>query len=354
MRIDELRNGLADERNRIAAADPTEGRHETDRRVRRHRLQRTGLAVVVVALLIGAGIVLASRGTDEQRVISGPGELPYYLPDPLPGGTITLDEYPLPTGAPRQSTQTVVFTSDTSAFPSADSPVLLVLVITPDQPLAPTATQLNVGPISSSAYWTDDRDAYSVIARGVGESAFRAAVASVSVQPNGQVSAVPPDGFREVLREEFPGGSSTPGGISSVIGKTGYALSFDEHPSSASSLIQGPILTVSSWPRSHAWALMSQALEPTEVRGRPGYLERMTGVSQPSGVVLIWWEREDVMVTVTGISEDDARRFADSLREIDAEEWEQFAAQHRALEADGSGPATVVQGGPTATPTTVP
>jgi hypothetical protein len=363
VQLDELRRGLTDERDRMVTADSLEGRRRTDRRVRRHRVQRAGLVVVVLVLLVGAGVVLATRGTDEQRVISGPGDVPRYLPDPMPEGTATLDEYPLAAGAPKKSTQTVVFTSDPSALPGPDSPFLLLVVIARDQPIAETATQINVGPTSATAYWTDGRHGYSVVARGVGEPAFRAAVSSVSLEPSGRVDMAAPDGFREVLREEYPGDPSTPGGISSVIGKVGYVVSFDQQLPTTSSVVRGPMFTVSLWPRSHAWALMSQPLEPTEVRGQPGYLVRIKGVAQVPGdgqetdigVLLIWWERDDVMMSVTGSSEADARRFAASLREVDPDDWEQFAAQARPLDDGGGSIATVVTGGSAAmTATTVP
>jgi alcohol dehydrogenase YqhD (iron-dependent ADH family) len=73
------------------------------------------------------------------------------------------------------------------------------------------------------------------------------------------------------------------------------------------------------------------------------------------GVLLIWWERDDVMMSVTGGSEADARRFAASLREVDSDDWEHFAAKARPLDDGGGSIATVVTGGSAAmTTTTVP
>jgi hypothetical protein len=363
MRVDELRRDLRSARDDQLAADGVAGRHGVDRYVRRARAQRTGLAVVLVLVLVSAGVFLATRGTDEQRVISGPGDVPHYLPDPMPDGLTQLDEYPIPQSvdpSQRVAVEAVALTNESSDYPTADSSLLVLTVITSPTVGAPSAPQISIGGETSNAYWTDGERTFELLGRGIPEEDFRAAALSAGVDENGRAHLAAPSGYREVAREHYPGASGVSGVVGPLVGNSGYVIRFDQDkPSQDSAYVGGRSLVVAAWPRSHAWMLMSKPLEPTDVRGHPGYLVRITGASQSAssggsvgaaqevdaGVLLIWWERDDLMMSVFGNNESDARGFADSLREVDAQEWERFAASVAPLEDNGGSSATFSSSG---------
>ncbi len=159
MRVDELRRELADARDQQTVVDSLVGRQGVARHLRRARTQRTGLAVVIVFVLVSAGVFLATRGSDEQRVISGPGDVPHYLPEPVPEGTALYQPLPGPTTGettPGAVVEQVAWTSDASATPSISSDVIVLSTSTTATRTAGRPPVVARGDTTNSAVWTDD------------------------------------------------------------------------------------------------------------------------------------------------------------------------------------------------------
>ena len=347
MRVDELQRDLASARDDQLAADVTAGRHGVDQRVRRHRVQRAGLAVVVVALLAGAGVFVATRGTDEQRVISGPGAIPHYLPDPMPEGVPWLLEFPAGSGASSDASlrvQSIVWTDGSADTPDVGSRTYSLSVrrpeVTPRFELQVVEEDAGV-----TATWVDS-DGYVLTLRGVGINryAILAAQRSVVVDSEGRASMEVPPGFYAVthaLYVDTPGlqGPTFPF-VPSNAPNGGYTVRFVDHSGITIGLFE-----VARLEQSHAWLMHAnwEALTPTEVRGRSGYRQVLTGSSPTDrveppvkGFALYWWERDDVVVSAVARTEQEARALAESLREVSEEEWSRFAAS-----VESASPATV-------------
>lgn len=354
MRIDELQRDLASARDDQLAADALAGRRGVDRRVRRHRVQRAGLAVLVVVLLVGTGVFIASRGNDEQRVISGPGDIPHYLPDPLPAGAPTVRLYPIDEATTDTAISTVVgqyeaaWTSDPAAEPGPGSPFLLLRVIPiPNEAITPRPVESQTIGDTVLSHWVDDLGrAFFVMARSVDPEQFAATLASVRLSDDGIPTLTPPPGFRQVASFGMDARAFTQDYFESAAGLLGVV---DPSASGYIAAFGGlddritPAIAVSTRPSSHAWLLARfefDNVEPTSVRGRAGYLRRMSYTDrvtvtsgQPPvastrdlGVVLFWWESDGLMLATLAATEDEARAMADSLRAVGEDEWDEFLA----------------------------
>lgn len=348
MRVDDLRRELNEARDLLMAADPIEGRHATDVRVRRHRVQRTGLAVALVIVLIGGGVFLATRGTDDQRVFSGPSEVPHLLPEPLPGVAAGFRQFPVGGFETMTDFASVVWTDADSALPELGVNVITLSASVsgayPTQ--GPVVGQAPDG--RRSVFWTDRTNSYSLMARGVDQEALDQMQASVAIDGQGRLVATPPGGFSEVDRIEGAAGvSDLATGFGASTGlvdplSAGYLALFVEQVDSSSTL------AVSTMPRSRVWGLALSVTGTAEVRGHEAYQidirgERRTATTEGSAAVveptivatiLVWWEDDDTVVTVVAPSANRAHEIAESLREVDDATWDTFVASVPATPTD--------------------
>lgn len=369
MRVDELQRGLRSARDDQLAADGVAGRHGVDRYVRRARAQRTGLAALIVLVLVSAGVFLATRGSDEQRVISGPGGVPHYLPDPMPAGPVLFQEYPVPAPpdeAPYGSAQWVVWTNDSSDAPNAQTQLLRLSVsrVGPKPGvMEPTVTPTSRG---FRAGWTDETgNAWSLDAVGVTREDVDTAQQSAVVGADGRLAMTVPAHFREVSRRSLDLSFSYPPVTDSPIidpESAGFVAAFEEsrYPRTSFSAFAAP--------RSDVWALAtSYELQPIEVRGQAGYLMRrtaqqtsgssgspITSTTIEIGVDLIWWETDNTLLSVTGKTEAEARALAESMRRVDDGTWEDFVLSTEPYPAAATSQTFSSSDTAIATPTTVP
>jgi hypothetical protein len=341
MRTDELQRGLALARAEQQSADVVAGRHGVRRHVRRQRFERAGFVALIIVLLAGTGLFLATRGTDEQRVISGPGVIPHYLPDPLPSESVLLQQYPAPRGpeeATVGTTQVIVWTNDPSSSPTDGSRVLrLVASQHTTRAAGEMKADLQATERGFRVAWVDESGTtFSLDAIGGSQSEVEEAQASATIDANGRAVMEAPAGFREVVRRTYDMRASYPQVPDSSITDPEYpgfvaALEESRYPRTSFSAF--------ATPRAESWALVAAyELEPTSIRGRAGYLVRreaqQTSATPDGGtaefqtieiaVALIWWETDSVVLSVTGKTEGEARVLAESLRLADARTWTNF------------------------------
>ena len=288
MRVDELQRDLRSARDDQLAADGVAGRQGVDRYVRRARTQRTSLAVVIVLVLVSAGVFLATRGTDEQRVISGPDDVPHYLPDPLPGGSCVL---PTATRSRNRSMSGPRASVEPSRSRASHPTIQRGLIgVDPDCPRIvgyqePSARQVSICGETSHCFLDRRRAQLRTARPRVPEEDFRAAASSAGVDENGRAHLVAPPGYREVRARAVPAAHRRHGAVGPLVGDSGYVIRFDQDKAAPDSpYVGGRSLVVAAWPRSHAWMLMSKRLEPTEVRGHAGISVASHG-RQPVGIV---------------------------------------------------------------------
>jgi hypothetical protein len=328
MRVDELQRNLRSARDDQLAADGVAGRHGVDRYVRRARTQRTSLAVVIVLVLVSAGVFLATRGSDEQRVISGPGDVPHYLPDPIPEGTAFYQPLPGPTTGETVSgafVEQIAWTSDDSTTPSTSSDVIVLTTSTSATRTEGRPPVVARGDTTSTAVWTDgDGHSFRLSSSRVSADVFDAIVSSVTVDRDGRAQVVVPAGFREVAR--LAGGSvngTRPAlltvGLVELAGP-GYALEFLQAAD------QGrQTLTVMNVPKSAVWFVRNIENAATiDVRGRSGW-------EADGGRLIFWWEDDRTLIEVVAPDADLARNLAESVGEVGDATWDAFVASAQSL-----------------------
>jgi len=370
MQVDDLRRELVEARDHLLTADPVKGRRATDRRIRRHRLQRTGVASLLVLVLIGGGVFLATRGTDDQRVISGGDELPHYLPDPLPEGSILYAESPGPEvmSADSMRAEWVAWTDGPADGPRPDDRIVRVgLVAGPLQhpAMGPEISQTAAG--FSGGRVDDVGRRFFIATVGLSTDQTSEILATATTDQEGRLVVPPPQGFREVSRRSadlissYAAASPTPLADMGVHGFTAYVQDGAD---------AGKSFGAATVPRTEVWSLAaSVSLEPTEVDGEPAYLMRRFGESRSEtsdgessterldlGVTVMWWVSDDVMLYVTAMSLDDANHFASSIREVDQATWDRFVASTSSPQTASattmiSGTATIAPIGPISTVT---
>ncbi len=343
-------------------ADGVGGRQGVDRYVRRARVQRTGLAVVIVLVLVSAGVFLATRGTDEQRVISTPDGVAHYLPNPAPNGTPTLVELPARLTGSTVSNATVeriIWTNDVSDMPTDASSVVTLTLVTP----GPGGVALRLDPVPakietqgerSYVNWTDDRGRYvSLTTLRIAESDLVMIRDSIAIDDGGVLTVSVPPGYREVVRGTDDAGNYSPplpDAISVLLDPApGYVLMYPGSKGVATTIAAVAL------PRSQAWTLAeANGIETTQVRGRRGYMLVMRADPRiPSaadhmelGTLLLWWEDDHTLLATVAVNEDEARALAESLRETDDETWQDLVRSAETLSDYQSSDAT--------TATTVP
>jgi hypothetical protein len=387
MRVDELQRVLASARDEQLAADVLTGRRGVDRHVRRQRAERAGFAALIVVLLAGAGVFLATRGTDEQRVISGPDAVPHYLPDPMPAGTPLLREYPInesTTGTTIDhvvSRHDVAWTNDPGAQPTTNSPILLLSVTTwSNVDLVPSQGETQVVDDGFLASWVDEQGrTWLLSGHHVASDDFASARATARLTEKGAPTVTPPTDYREVARsnteshafvEDY---SEAVGYLLGVVDPTapGYIVAFD----SSDDRVR-PAIGASARPASEVWLLAArvEGLETVEVRGRSGYLVPLKYASQSAsseggprevqtvdvGAIFFWWETDSLLLASLAPTAEQAEQLAHSLREVGDEAWTEFTSTATPLPngvpftSVGSSSGTAIASVSTLVPTTVP
>jgi hypothetical protein len=355
VQLDDLRQELVDAREAELPADSIAGRKGMHRRLRRRQAQRITAVAAVVTVLVGAGVLVGTRAADEESLITDSGtddEVPHLVPTWLPDGAELAEVMELPlAGVPERPVEVVVWTDGPTDLPDPATNWVAVtrailtqaevqrLVRETDLADANLENEAYVGvqiPLGDSVLW--------VASVGLGKEATTAVASTVHLDSHGRVQADLPEGFTEVGRARLGSAAAILGPADLAIRGSGYILRYSGSlPGSGPGLRSAEqSVAVARVPGSLVWYAMvfpGAPADVVEVRGRRAFVVRLKGQiqsitgaqnSEPTvqevetGVVLFWWETDDVYVAIGAGDEGEARAIAQSLRPVDDHAWQDF------------------------------
>jgi hypothetical protein len=281
-----------------------------------------GHALALLLAITGAELATAAC-SDDERVEQSSDPVPHLIPAPQPGAVQALHLLSS-SGVPSIVGTTVVWTDQQDDEPEPGARVIDLAVRRGElRPSAPTVTTAIDG--RTVVDWTDDSGAHFILqGAGVDAATLEQMQESTTLDPDGVLRTTPPDGFHEVdhadtRRDPVVDPFSNIGRLGDA-DRTGYAITFDGPADTFS------IVTVLAQPRSRIWGAATRITERTTVRGRAAYQMDINGTGPEAyvGTVLIWWEDDDVAVTVEGPTPEAARDIAESLEDVDDATWVAF------------------------------
>lgn len=289
----------------------------------RDRRSPWAVRLLAVALLIAGAELVATACGDGEGVQARSDPVPHLIPAPQPGAVQALHRLSS-SGVPGIVGTTVVWTDQQDDEPEPGARIIDLAVRRGEsRPSAPTVTTAIDG--RAVVNWTDDSGAHFILqGAGVDAATLEQMQESTTLDPDGVLRIAPPEGFHEVdradtRRDPVVDPSYDIGRLGDA-DRTGYAISFHGPDGTFS------IVTVLAQPRSRIWGAATRITERTTVRGRAAYQVDINGTGPEAylGTALIWWEDDDVAVTVEGPTPEAARDIAESLEEVDDASWTAF------------------------------
>ncbi len=390
MRESDLTRDLAAARDALASADLIAGRQAVERRVKQHQVQRAVAVLAIVFVLVGsAAIGLTRAGEEEQGLITTPTvppvaePLPRLVPRYLPDGyTVTeLVDYAameaeMETVDPVVVESFALWVDGSEDTPVAGSRVVIASVFSGADPRDGRGSDLavSVNTVMVRAEWQVGDRYWNVLGRGIDEGFVRDLVDQIhrsSGDGGPPVLPPPPAGFRELAAGGPFEASSTfgmeqfarPGSMDGYMLGTSFTGDGSFVDEGGSGAIPGLIVRRSG-PASEwfTYASGSDPLGAAVVQGRRATLWQLMGeacsgqssaAAAPEGsagpgnescervpvgnVLTIEWTG-DISVSVYGGSEEDVKRIADGLEEVDDATWVAYISTLSSIGEDSSDP----------------